>query len=72
MLEFCQQAGIPASEVDSINSAESVRLLQEHKIDLLVYAGAGILKKTLIEAVAAWRAERTHGHAARLPRDECG
>jgi methionyl-tRNA formyltransferase len=50
VLEFCQQAGIPASEVDSINSAESARLLQEHKIDLLVYAGAGILKKPLIEA----------------------
>jgi len=50
VLEFCQQAGIPASEVDSINSAESVRLLQEHKVDLLVYAGAGILKKPLIEA----------------------
>ena len=43
--------GIPASEVDSINSTESVRLLQEHKIDVLVYAGAGILKKPLIEAV---------------------
>jgi folate-dependent phosphoribosylglycinamide formyltransferase PurN len=50
VLEFCKQAGIPASEVDSINSAESVRLLQEHKIDLLVYAGAGILKKPLIDA----------------------
>ncbi len=50
VLEFCKQAGIPASEVDSINSGESVRLLQEHKIDLLVYAGAGILKKPLIEA----------------------
>ena len=50
VLEFCKQAGIPASEVDSINSAESVRLLREHKIDLLVYAGAGILKKPLIAA----------------------
>jgi len=50
VLEFCKQAGIPASEVDSINSAESVQLLQEHKIDLFVYAGAGILKKPLIEA----------------------
>jgi folate-dependent phosphoribosylglycinamide formyltransferase PurN len=50
VLEFCKQAGIPAIEVDSINSAESVRLLQEHNIDLFVYAGAGILKKVLIEA----------------------
>jgi folate-dependent phosphoribosylglycinamide formyltransferase PurN len=50
VLEFCKQAGIPAIEVDSINSAESVRLLQENTIDLFVYAGAGILKKLLIEA----------------------
>jgi folate-dependent phosphoribosylglycinamide formyltransferase PurN len=50
VLEFCKQAGIPAMEVDSINSAESVRLLQEHKTDLPVYAGAGILKRPLIEA----------------------
>ena len=50
VLEFCKQAGIPATEVDSINSAESVRILQEHNIDLFVYAGAGILKELLIEA----------------------
>jgi folate-dependent phosphoribosylglycinamide formyltransferase PurN len=50
VLEFCKQTGIPAIEVDSINSAESVRLLQEHKIDLFVYAGAGILEQLLIEA----------------------
>jgi folate-dependent phosphoribosylglycinamide formyltransferase PurN len=50
VLEFCKRAGIPAVEVDAINSAESVRLLREHKIDLLVYAGAGILKQLLVEA----------------------
>jgi methionyl-tRNA formyltransferase len=50
VLEFCKQAGIPAVEVDSINSEESVRLLREQKIDLYVYAGAGILKKSLIES----------------------
>jgi len=50
VLEFCKQSGIPAVEVDSINSDESVQILREHKIDLFVYAGAGILKRRLIEA----------------------
>lgn len=50
VLEFCQQSNIPAAEVDSINSDEAIALLREHNIDLLVYAGAGILKKRLIEA----------------------
>ena len=50
VLEFCEQAGIRAAEVDSINSAESLRLLREHRIDLFVHAGAGILRKQLIEA----------------------
>ncbi len=50
VLEFCQQAGIPAAEVDSINSADSIAILRENKIDLPIYAGAGILRKPLIEA----------------------
>jgi folate-dependent phosphoribosylglycinamide formyltransferase PurN len=50
VLGFCKHAGVPAIEVDSVNSAESVQLLQEHAIDLFVHAGAGILKKRLINA----------------------
>jgi folate-dependent phosphoribosylglycinamide formyltransferase PurN len=50
VLEFCKNAGIPAAEVDSVNSAEAIALLREHQIDLFVYAGAGILRKPLIEA----------------------
>jgi folate-dependent phosphoribosylglycinamide formyltransferase PurN len=50
VLDFCKQAGIPAVEVDSINSDEAIRVLREYKIDLFVYAGAGILKKKLIDS----------------------
>jgi methionyl-tRNA formyltransferase len=50
VLQFCEKAGIRAFEVDSINSPESLKLVHEHGIDLLVYAGAGILKKPIIEA----------------------
>jgi len=50
VLDFCKQAGIPAVEVDSINSEEAIKLLREHQIDLYVYAGAGILKKNLIDS----------------------
>jgi len=50
VLEFCHQAGISAAEVESVNSEEAIALLREHKIDLFVYAGAGILRRPLIEA----------------------
>jgi len=50
VLDFCRRAGIAAIEVDSINSDEAIRVLREHKIDLYVYAGAGILKKNLIDS----------------------
>jgi len=52
VLDFCKQAGIASVEVDSINSDEAIRLMREHKIDLYVYAGAGILKKNLIDSAS--------------------
>ena len=64
VLEFCQQAGIPAVEVDSINSDEAISSLREHEIDLFVYAGAGILRKRLIEAA---RLGVLNAHMGMLP-----
>ena len=50
MLQYCRRKGIAAVEVDSINSDESVQLLRKYSIDLCVFAGAGILRRSIIEA----------------------
>ncbi|HUI83104.1 MAG TPA: formyltransferase family protein [Candidatus Binatia bacterium] len=50
VLQYCQAAGMPAVEVDSINSAKTAELLRQHGIGLCVYAGAGILREQVIEA----------------------
>jgi folate-dependent phosphoribosylglycinamide formyltransferase PurN len=64
VLEFCRQAGIAAAEVDSINAPEAIGILREQKIDLLIYAGAGILRKPLIEATPLGV---LNAHMGRLP-----
>jgi hypothetical protein len=72
VLDFCKAADIPAIEVDSINSRDSVRLLQEHNIDLCIYAGAGILKKLLIDAAPLGVLNTHMGLLPFLPRHERG
>jgi len=50
VLQFCRQKGLVAIETDAIKSEEAIHLLREHKIDLSIYAGAGILRKPILEA----------------------
>jgi folate-dependent phosphoribosylglycinamide formyltransferase PurN len=65
VMQFCQSKGIAAIEVDSINSEESVELLRKHGIDLCVFAGAGILRRPIIEATPLGV---LNAHMGRLPQ----
>ncbi len=65
VLQFCQSKGIAAVEVDSVNSAEAVQLLRKNNIDLCVFAGAGILRRPIIEATPLGI---LNAHMGRLPR----
>jgi Formyl transferase len=48
--ELCRRWQVPLREVPSVNSPEAVQLVREARIDLLVHAGAGILREAIIQA----------------------
>lgn len=47
---ICQARGIAHQRVPTLNSPESVELLKMHQVDLVLYAGGGILRKPFLEA----------------------
>jgi folate-dependent phosphoribosylglycinamide formyltransferase PurN len=50
VLAVCHSQRIPAHYVDSVNSEAAVHLVRRLKIDLLIHAGAGIMRQAIIEA----------------------
>ena len=50
LIEICKKDGIEIIEVTSINSSEVVNAIRQKELDLLLYAGGGILKKDLINS----------------------
>lgn len=50
VLEYCRKQGFEAIEVGSLNSPDAVKLLRDKQIDLCIYAGAGIMRKEIMNA----------------------
>lgn len=62
--EACARLGVRCTRVESLNSDAAVAAITENDVDLLVYAGGGILRKNCI---AATRYGVLNAHSGPLP-----
>lgn len=49
--QLCAKLSINVKKVVTLNDQDSVKALKNHKVDLVIYAGGGILRKHFIESV---------------------